>query len=245
MFDDSKFCYWKSLSNYESQWYTTDNESNYQNNLKLKYDELQYHEWIDSSFIYKFNSHGFRCPEFTNNNTIMFLGCSFTMGVGLPEDKSFPYMVSQQLNLNYANLGVAGSSADTAFRLSQIYLSKLQPKIVVSTLLFPERLELLSYDSAYSFTPNTKSKTATLKNYHAEYYKTWLQQKENAEINFIKNQLAITQSCNEYNVKHIILTMEDCKDFLFVGQKYSKARDLKHPGFLTHQHVSQLILNQL
>lgn len=243
--NDRKFCGWQSLANSELYWYQTDSQELYNKHLQTKFSELQYHDWIDSTISYKFNSYGFRCKEFTDTESIMFLGCSVTLGVGLHEHQIFPNLVANTLNLQTANLGVAGSSADTGFRIAQIYLNIIKPKIVVASFLFPSRIELLADHGSVNFTPNSQNNTDhTYRKYYIDYYEKWLIQPENSELNLIKNILAIKQMCQQNNIKFVDIQMDHLED----GpgkQQYSKARDLLHPGPLTHQTIAKVILNQL
>ena len=64
---------------------------------------------------YDYNSHGFRCDPFENNNTeIVFIGDSFTEGTGLPLKDLWCSHVHQALypNTSYINLGVGGTGLD-------------------------------------------------------------------------------------------------------------------------------------
>ena len=101
------------------------------------------------------------------------------MGIGLPLDDIFPTKVSSLLNLKCLNLGIAGSSSDTAFRLALHYLEKLRPKIVVLSILYPARIEILGIDSARNLAPGWGSQP--------DLYKEWLSTEENIYLNKMKN----------------------------------------------------------
>jgi hypothetical protein len=236
-FNDPMFCQWAKLSNVCLNWYGMDSEEHYQKNLKSNYDKLLKNDWIGSSFTYKFNSAGFRCNEFTDADSIMFLGCSVTLGTGLPVESTFPELLSKQLNLQCINLGVSGSSADTGFRLAQIYLKTLKPKIVVTTFLFPERTELLTLSGDIHFNPKSYNKN---RKYYIEYYEKWLECSETAQLQLTKNTLAIHKMCDDLNIKFI-----NNNNFVLHPSCVGKARDLMHPGRDYHQQLSNSILNQL
>ena len=99
MFEPNYNSYYKEYANKSLDWLPMDTKELYEKNLKEKYQLLKQHDWIDKSFTYKFNSHGFRCEEFTNKPTIMVLGCSFTCGIGLPIEFIWPELISKNLNL--------------------------------------------------------------------------------------------------------------------------------------------------
>lgn len=238
--DSDLFCNWRVFANKTLEWYLTDSEEKYKENLIKNYDKLQELNWVNSSFTYEFNSHGFRCKEFTDTDSILFLGCSVTCGIGLPLETIFPEIVSKKINLNCINLGVGGSSADTAFRLAQIYLPKLKPKIVVATLLFPERTELLTGSGVKHFFPMQLKKDWDRK-YNIDYYEAWIECYENAFLNITKNVLALHKFCDNLGIK-FINTKDLNLNLLYYKQK---ARDLVHHGVDFHQQLSELILAQL
>ena len=129
---------YKKYASRSLNWLPMDSEELYLNNLKnpAQYELLKTHNWIDSNFTYKFNANGFRCNEFTSDPTIMFIGCSHTIGIGLPEDNTWPSIVSKKLNMACANLGQGGGSADTAFRLCHGWIDQIKPKIVRKNQLY-------------------------------------------------------------------------------------------------------------
>ena len=68
-------------------------------------------DYID--IIYKYNNYGYRDEDFIKNKPadLLTLGCSHTYGVGLPIEKTWPSLLSQDLNVTMHNLGVSGDSA--------------------------------------------------------------------------------------------------------------------------------------
>jgi len=84
---------------------------------------------------YTFNEYGHRCksPEEINlKNYILFVGCSHTVGVGLELEKTYPYLLSKKMNLDYYNLGVSGSGIDTLSHNLSIWINKFgHPNILI------------------------------------------------------------------------------------------------------------------
>jgi hypothetical protein len=84
-------------------------------------------------FDYKYNEDGFRCDPFTTTSkfSVLFLGCSMTMGVGLPIEETWAYQLYQKIqdkkNIKFPfwSLAVGGSSID----LQALYLNLLQETI--------------------------------------------------------------------------------------------------------------------
>ena len=76
------------LANTEQEFLPTDTRAHFEKLCETQeYREyFRAHGWLEPGAItYKINSQGFRCDEFAaDTNCIVALGCSFTMGIGLP-----------------------------------------------------------------------------------------------------------------------------------------------------------------
>jgi hypothetical protein len=67
----------------------------------------------DGSISYQFNEHGYRSLSFTKKSSfnILTLGCSWTMGIGVQEQQSWPSLVSNRFqNATVFNYGMYGVS---------------------------------------------------------------------------------------------------------------------------------------
>lgn len=220
------------FANQEVSWIQTDSYENYQKNLIANYKELEKFGWIDKTFTYKFNKYGFRCDEFeTNSSSAMFIGCSHTFGVGLPVECTFPYLISSKLNFKNINLGVGGSANDTAFRLANFYIPRLKPSIVIFLSTEQTRFELFEENGQIEIL-NVWNKDYLKQN----FFRNWIGNSVNTDMNFIKNQLAIKQLCIENNIKYCH------KEFSFL-QELDKARDLQHYGVQTHRFIAKKFLD--
>jgi hypothetical protein len=82
------------------------------------------------SISYTYNQHGFRSPEFDQRPCGIALGCSFTEGVGIPVQHTWPSKLSKMLDVHVWNLGTGGSSIDTAFTFLEYYIDLLDPQFV-------------------------------------------------------------------------------------------------------------------
>ena len=65
---------------------------------------------LDLNTTYSHNSHGYRSKEFHSKTQAIFAGDSFTYGVGLPEEGTWAYLVSEKFKFDSVNLGFAGAS---------------------------------------------------------------------------------------------------------------------------------------
>ena len=141
------------LANRSVEWLSPDGEEQYNKHLSDSHfkELLIKNNWVDSKFTYDFNSFGFRSPEpdpvDNGKESILFLGCSHTFGVGLPLENTYPYIVSKDLNIDYWNMSVPGSSLDTAFRLASYWLNILKPTYIFLGRPDETRIEMHSTES--------------------------------------------------------------------------------------------------
>lgn len=221
------------LANQILDWLPMDDKERYDSNIKNNYHLLTKYKWVDRFFTYKFNSFGFRCEEFQQIDNILFLGCSFTCGIGLPYEETWAYIVAKNLNLNNCNLGLGGTSLNTAFRLGHIYIPALKPKIVV--LLEPDkyRLEILHNSGYYDLLPSNTGYLGM-----DDFYKIWISNDTNSDMNRLKNVLALEHVCKINNVKFRCFHIDEMKDF-------DKARDLGHLGIRSNEYFANYVLSKL
>lgn len=97
---------------------------------------------------YHLNTYNFRSPEFPEVETrdsITFLGCSQTFGIGLHKDKTWASLVAEHFNLPEINLSIPGGSLDSAFRV----YNEWQPihKSKITCMLLPPDNRFESRDS--------------------------------------------------------------------------------------------------
>ena len=115
-------------------WYPSDSLERFS---KLSQEHQDY--WNSLPPIkYYLNKYRFRSPEFPEVETrdsITFLGCSQTFGIGLHKDKTWASLVAEHFNLPEINLGIPGGSLDSAFRV----YNEWQPihKSKITCLLLP------------------------------------------------------------------------------------------------------------
>jgi hypothetical protein len=87
---------------------------------------------------YSFNRHGFRSMEFHEKTSMVTLGCSHTLGVGVPEKLIWPTFAKEMIGVDdFVNLGIPGCSIARQVRTLSTYIRNYgPPKIVLCT--FPE-----------------------------------------------------------------------------------------------------------
>jgi hypothetical protein len=163
----------------------------------------------------------------------MFFGCSLTIGIGIPWESTWSYMVSKSLGLNCFNLGQGGASNDTAYRLASNWIKLIKPKVVVFMNTPGPRTELIVHD-----------KFKTINIHYKEYYNDnmfhdWISTDLNSLLNQEKNTLAIKQICNDLGIKFVSHAPFGQEDY------FDLARDLVHPGINSNVAMSEKILEMI
>ena len=146
------------------------------------------------------------------------------------------YQVATQLNLKHFNLGVDGSSNDTAFRMAYAWLPQLKPKLVVLCETFQDRLEILSDDHfGKTVTPNTVSRSGEI----SQFYAWWASNDNNGLLNAKKNCLAIEQLCSQHQIKFARFHVNQLMPLIDL------ARDLAHYGVGANKLFAQHVLENI
>jgi len=223
--------YYSQYANQTLYWLRVDTKERYEKNLLEKRHLLEKNNWIDKSFTYKFNSHGFRSDEFTEKPTIMFLGCSLTFGMGIPVENTWCSLIAEELKLIPANLGISGSSADTAFRLCHGYIDLIKPKIIV--FINPPEIR-----TEYFNNEEWPENLGIWYNKDSEIFVKWSLDENNNYFQMQKNILGIKAMCYERGIK-----------FVYGDQKLipriDLARDLLHPGIESNKKFAKIILKKI
>jgi hypothetical protein len=243
---DKKYrSYYYEFRNQTLNWLPSDTEETYNKNYETRYHELKKYGWVDNHFTYKFNSHGFRCEEFSDEPTLMALGCSNTVGIGLPVDKIWPELLAKELNMKCANLGIGGGSLDTTFKLCHGYIDIVKPKIVVLLEPSAERIEIFIDNFTYNpfmlgaWSIDTPDDAFHLSRYIKNFAKLWMVNKNNYYFNRKKNILGIKQMCKERNIKFVH------QSYKYLGDSDSLARDLMHEGIANHIELAKNFLSKI
>ena len=124
-----------------SQWLGTDNLENFLKQSR----EHQQHWQNQEPILYDINKYGFRSDDFPEEecrDSITFIGCSNTVGVGIQKEKSWTTLLAKRLNLKEINLGIGGGSTDSAFRVYNEWQPIHKSKITCFLLPPSARLEL-------------------------------------------------------------------------------------------------------
>ena len=100
----------------------------------------------DPELTYKLNNYTYRSDDFNinqNQNDIVYSGCSFTFGVGVPYQSTWAYMLNESLKQNnFYNLAVSGGSFESIIFDIYAYIKKFgKPKAFI--VLFPPPIRIM------------------------------------------------------------------------------------------------------
>lgn len=230
------FSAYPELAGQTVKWLPSDTQERYNKHMQMSMQKqmLQDLGWNENSITYTFNQQGFRSDTFADDwPSIVFLGCSHTVGIGLPYDDVFATIVSRTLKMNSYNLGVGGGTNGSAFRFAYHWIEKLKPKVVVYLETSATRLEIFNkHNVEYLIANNFNRK-------YQGFFSDWVTNEENTTLDREKNVLAIQHICANNNVKFILdnmIMMTDNRDL---------ARDLMHPGKNLHKKKAKQILEKI
>lgn len=213
---------------------------------------------------YKFNSHGYRCSEFDSDaeNRILAIGCSLTLGVGLPYHKSWPYRFYEMIRDPGAcstvlwNLGMFGESNDYIARMLKCAVAKLKPTIVIVLFTGFSRREYVDlFGDRLVLGPFIDYKK--VRGYRKELVESYFKlQSEYADcMNFIKNYTIIENLLNAHgvrwlfsfpfteldmieNVLHFVDRTKCVHQYL---RHWDLARDNLHPGIESNRLFAEAV----
>jgi len=122
----------KHHANQTLEWLPTDTQESYEKLIQDPGHRAYFAEqgWDQPGAItYQFNSHGFRADQFDGGPYMLALGCSFTVGIGLPDHSTWARQTATALGLKCANLGWGGYSADSCYRLPSTGFQNYDPNM--------------------------------------------------------------------------------------------------------------------
>lgn len=221
----------------------------------------------DKDISYNLNSFGFRCDEFDSslsNSNFLFSGCSTTFGLGIPQEKSWPYLLNSELKgNNFYNLSVPAMGIESIIFNINTYINNFGvPKAIF--ILFPNIGRSSSFVN--NFGPeNLYLKTSFLNDDELNMgdvdFRTNLYRIANTislfenfcnarQIPLLwsswhKSTIRVFNELNMFknmfdisNMNKIDLMSEDVMDAAGdLNQKYiTTARDGKHPGVIEHAY---------
>ena len=137
-----------------TDFYGTDNEEKWKTNCKKSPDSDMVKYYKKNPIEYRHNNYGFRTPDDFNDVDIgnVFLGDSFTFGIGLRLEDLWSYKLSQKLGGKCWNLGQPGTSIGTAVRLMLGWKDYLKIDKIFHLINKYRRFEVMKPDNSGVFT---------------------------------------------------------------------------------------------
>lgn len=240
---------------YRFQWWPGDTEEKYDLNVR----KGKYISYKKDDFYYDINANGFRCDDFDTidftKKSVIYLGCSHTFGIGLPEEHCWPLITHKVLNTtetyNYINLSVAGGSVDW-YLLFLPFFKKFNPALIISANPFTERMIMLD-----DFNENEKilrdilpSDTKLNKRFNnvniSKAYDYLLRfQPDYFEYRRKVIFANIESVAKSLNAKFISIDNETLMNNQQKGIIKPRARDLMHHSKENHEVISSIVLNKI
>lgn len=220
----------------------SDNEETFNKNL-VKSGEDWYYK--DKTITYEMNEYGHRCKSVNNidlENYILFLGCSNTQGIGVELEKSFPYLICQELKCDYYNLGLQGTGIDVLEHnlVNWFFNVDKKPKYVV--LQYPGYTRFAAKFPGYSsflfggtWAEDSASKTFIASADELGYFYARSRICSNL-INYILTGIP-TIKLNYGGIKEY--------EFGLTIRRYDWARDFIHAGVKSNEKIAEQVLTQM
>jgi len=219
------------------QFFSSDSQELYEKNKKMMPDTWEYHT---TPVSYRFNSDGYRAPEFSTvdwKNSVVIFGCSMVFGEGLPEEYTIASQLQEILEIPVINMGLAGGSMMFSY-YNQLMLHEIQPKpvAVVNVWSNTDRFCVfhqhgISHNGHWNSESDIVSRLSNTWNTAAHSY--FIQRSASVlwkkipyfECGFFQNTVELL------NIKQLPIT-----DF---------ARDLSHPGMISMKSSAEIIARHL
>ncbi len=222
----------------------SDNEKNLKKNIKTMPDDWYFR---NLEITYKYNKHGHRSIEIEDldfNNYILFLGDSHTEGIGLELETTYPYLVSQKLNLPYYNLGLGASGIDVMCYNLSIWLSKFpKPKFIVLNWSDPTRfITKTGRQSLHNFTGIWSSDVLIQELIKYGEFSGYFETRFLMQSNIIRNLLNFNNIKNANFTIIPTLTVPGIHVDFLPGTDL--ARDLSHYGIKSNLNIADYVVTQ-
>jgi hypothetical protein len=225
-------------------WCSSDSEEKFTANLKDKDKNklLDLNGWgqkndhVRTQLTYEFNTQGFRSRDIDILHPgFAVLGCSFTMGIGLPNYELYHEHLAKELRLPTDNFGVLGASNGLMFRIAQHWLPIVRPHFVILQTTFKERFEIINqYNVSTVMSPQWEEASTQ------QVFRDWWFTDVNSIADKQRNEMAIRHLCHTLDIPIFVIDVED-----FRNPVLGLSRDLDHPGPRNHHLVAENLSSQI
>ena len=222
------------------EWYPSDTKERFESAPE---DFKEY--WNSKKHImdYKLNSYGMRCEEIeADRESIVFLGCSMTFGIGCPKIWTWAYKTAKHFGLREVNLGLPAGSLDAAFRLYYHWQPFVKAKMTVLAIPPGYRMERVCDDRA-----NPLQSLGAWQQWRQDQQDIVNSMKllndPNIYLNYNKNILAIKKIAEDTGSQFFTIPWTSMEWRITKGMR--GARDRAHPDQKWHGKVAEKLINEL
>jgi hypothetical protein len=194
--------------------YGTDNADDFKINQTRLPSEWMYNT---TDISYNFNSAGLRMDKEisdVNSNYLIAFGCSHTLGVGVALKDSWPYLMAQELNMDYINSAVSGSSIklNVINFFNMLSTVKELPKIVAIAWPSSVRYTWYSKEQFLFYLPRYATDKVEFKLQTQAYNDMLMTDLLTTESIFYRNMLKTT--CNRLGIKFCETSFDPVCEFV-------------------------------
>ena len=168
--------------------------------------------------VYQYNSRGYRDHEWPDDlaRAVWCFGDSFTLGIGLPGDQTWPSLLGNLLQQRTLNISLDGASNQWILRKIQELLPIVVPKTIVIQWTFTHRRELSQSDLMDIEANRCRSEWDDL--YNAIKDPSWpiVSLDEFYELpTWIIDEIKLTHLKNDYRLDQWLLAIDPAQWYLF------------------------------
>lgn len=184
---------------------------------------------------HRHNVYGFRETREYQTGKTMALGCSYTYGVGIEKEETWPYLLENMIGDEVYNFGVGGGGPTTITRLVSYWAPKIKPKNVLVSLKYIGLFEVYWRGRWLKVTPSVDGYyegndiTAQEADVFAE---------ENIYADYHRNMKLLKHICRDNGCKLILLDKE-------IPKSDKLATDKLHAGPNWNKQVAELFKERM
>lgn len=257
IFSSTKHHLWRDNASKSKEWFATD--------VPRRKNE----EYSGGPISYNFNSDGYRCDELGESD-FLFLGCSYTFGVGLPVDDCWAKIVADASGVPYQNVSWPGAGSQYMLRTTSKVISKVKPKVIMALMPYNFRMELVNSDGSLGVFTKTAGMINLLPPKDRDRMNAYMMftTKEQEDFMLLSNMMAIealataygsrliwsdwtySEPRSEYYTEHAKLIGEYKQTTIMDNHTRwtdlsKKARDSTHPASEFHKQLADVFLGAL
>lgn len=213
----------------------------------------------EQSIKYLYNSHGFRCDDFSYRTPlpILFLGCSVTEGYALPQEQTWSFLLLEKIRnatgitIPYWNLAIAGCGLDTQTHLLHSFRTNIaKPAFIFSYMPPFERIEAkMGSNTQYHF--SRKFNNPKLDKFFVdENLRTGLLSKNIQYLDVLAESTPIYYA--GWNYRHDVedKILNSCANIKYFKasinwDRSDLARDSAHPGPEFHRQLAEVYWSKI